>query len=78
MNNEDMSMKRVLLAAAVLAAALMPVAPASAANGAPFEAGAAIGDFTPPAISSAPNPADCVPVLDSVFNGPRPFVFAEP
>ncbi|HUY62972.1 MAG TPA: hypothetical protein VMV14_00470 [Acidimicrobiales bacterium] len=49
-----------------------------------FEAGAAVGDFTPPPfgtpIDGKPDPADCIAgtPLEAKFNGPRKFDFEEP
>jgi hypothetical protein len=57
---------------------LLPAVPAAAAQ-APFRAGAAVDDFTPPAQGSlAGDPADCAPPAGQVFDGPRPFAFIEP
>jgi hypothetical protein len=71
-------MKRSLLAGVVIGS-LLSLAPATASTvaspGAPFRAGAAVADFTPPLRGhlGSPDPADC-----AALSGPRLFAFEEP
>jgi hypothetical protein len=52
---------------------------ADTATAAPFEVGAAVGDYTPPAFGEVANdPANCLPVDPGIYTGARPFSFMEP
>ena len=71
-----------------LIAAVPPLPRAAHAAAAPFLVGAAVADTTPPPFGQVtdpagrpvPDPADCIAgtPAEAVYNGPRPFAFAEP
>ena len=52
---------------------------ADSAVAAPFEVGAAVGDYTPPPFGAIANdPANCLPADPGIYTGPRAFSFMEP
>jgi hypothetical protein len=58
--------------------AVASAAAAQTASAAPFDVGAAVSDFTPPASGAVPNdPANCAPPF-TFYDGPRAFSFEEP
>lgn len=74
------STRRVRLSAFLLVVmgALLALA-ADTALAAPFEVGAAVGDYTPPAFGAIANdPANCLPVDPGIYTAPRAFSFMEP
>lgn len=78
--------RRQVAVLATLVAVVTAVAGSGAAqagsSGAPFSAGAAVADFTPPPFGKLghSDPADCIAgtPLEQVYNGSRPFAFEEP
>jgi hypothetical protein len=65
----------IALALAALALAVL----GGAADAAPFEVGAAVGDFTPPPFGAVANdPANCLPADPGIYTGPRAWSFMEP
>jgi len=71
--------KRICLIAGLVLATLGATSPSAWAAGAPFEVGAAVGDYTPPPAGTLANdPSDCAGASAGVYNGPRAFAFMEP
>jgi hypothetical protein len=63
----------------IAASAALCVLGQDAAIAAPFQVGAAVGDYTPPAFGQVPSdPANCVPADPGAYTGPRAWSFMEP
>jgi hypothetical protein len=68
-----------LTLALVVPAGIATATSASSSKAARFEVGAAVESFTPPPAGTLPSdPANCVPPVGALFNGPRRFAFEEP
>lgn len=72
--------RRLAAIALVALAVIVALLAADAAAAAPFEVGAAVGDFTPPAFAEPENdPANCLPTVDpGIYTGERAWAFMEP